>query len=76
MMGNNCGQYGAKPNGFVPDRIGLHNIMLPHGPDKNAFKGASNAKLGAEKLENTMSLMFEIRFPQHLTELSGKEIGL
>ena len=36
-------------------------------PDKNAFEGASNAELGLEKLDNTMSFAFETRFLQHLT---------
>ena len=48
-------------------------MMLPHGPDKNAFEGASNADLQAQKLDNTMSFMFETRFPQHLTAYAAKE---
>ena len=51
-------------------------MMLPHGPDRNAFEGASNADLQAEKLDNTMSFMFETRFPQHLTAFAGKEAPL
>jgi homogentisate 1,2-dioxygenase len=51
-------------------------MMLPHGPDKTAFEGASNADLKAVKLDNTMSFMFETRFPQHLTEFAGKEAPL
>ena len=47
--------------------------MLPHGPDKDAFEGASNAALKPEKLEETMSFMFETRFPQHLTEFAARE---
>jgi len=47
-------------------------MMLPHGPDKNAFEGASNADLQAQKLDNTMSFMFETRFPQHLTAYALK----
>ena len=76
LMGNIYGQYDAKPQGFVPGGMSLHNMMLPHGPDKNAFEGASNSNLGPEKLENTMSFMFETRFPQHLTEFAGKEAPL
>ena len=76
MMGNIYGQYDAKPQGFVPGGMSLHNMMLPHGPDKNAFEGASNADLKAEKLDNTMSFMFETRFPQHLTEFTAKEAPL
>ena len=76
MMGNIYGQYDAKPKGFIPGGLSLHNMMLPHGPDKNAFEGASNADLKAEKLDNTMSFMFETRFPQHLTEFAAKEAPL
>ena len=76
LMGNIYGQYDAKPKGFVPGGMSLHNMMLPHGPDKNAFEGASNAELKAEKLDNTMSFMFETRFPQHLTAFAAKEAPL
>jgi homogentisate 1,2-dioxygenase len=72
LMGNIHGIYDAKPKGFVPGGISLHNCMLPHGPDKQAFEGASNAALKPEKLEETMSFMFETRFPQHLTEFAAK----
>ena len=76
LMGNIHGIYDAKPKGFVPGGISLHNMMLPHGPDKSAFEGASRADLQPEKLENTMSFMFETRFPQHLTEFAAKEAPL
>jgi homogentisate 1,2-dioxygenase len=76
LMGNIYGQYDAKPQGFVPGGMSLHNMMLPHGPDKRAFDGAANSNLGPEKLEHTMSFMFETRFPQHLTEFAGKEAPL
>jgi homogentisate 1,2-dioxygenase len=68
LMGNIYGIYDAKPKGFVPGGMSLHNCMLPHGPDRNAFEGASNGELKPEKLDETMSFMFETRFPQHLTE--------
>ncbi|MCZ0962644.1 homogentisate 1,2-dioxygenase [Paracoccus benzoatiresistens] len=73
LMGNIYGIYDAKPQGFAPGGISLHNCMLPHGPDRDAFEGASNAELKPEKLDNTMSFMFETRFPQHLTEFAAKE---
>jgi homogentisate 1,2-dioxygenase len=76
MMGNIHGIYDAKPKVFVPSGMSLHNMMLPHGPAKNAFEGASNAALKAEKLSDTMSFMFETRFPQHLTEFAAKEAPL
>jgi homogentisate 1,2-dioxygenase len=76
LMGNIYGQYDAKPQGFQPGGLSLHNCMLPHGPDRNAFEGASNADLKAEKLDNTMSFMFETRFPQHLTEWAATSAPL
>ncbi|TVR11629.1 MAG: homogentisate 1,2-dioxygenase [Salinarimonadaceae bacterium] len=72
LMGNIYGIYDAKPKGFVPGGMSLHNCMLPHGPDRNAFEGASNAALKPEKLDDTMSFMFETRFPQMLTPWAAK----
>ncbi len=76
LMGNIYGIYDAKPEGFVPGGMSLHNMMLPHGPDRDAFEAATNSNLGPGKLDNTMSFMFETRFPQHLTEFAGKEAPL
>ena len=76
LMGNIYGQYDAKPKGFIPGGMSLHNMMLPHGPDKNAFEGASNSNLGPQKLENTMSFMIETRFPQHLTAFAANTAPL
>ena len=76
LMGNIHGQYDAKPQGFVPGGLSLHNCMLPHGPDREAFEGASNADLTPHKLEDTMSFMFETRFPQHLTAFAAREAPL
>ena len=76
LMGNIHGVYDAKPKGFVPGGLSLHNMMLPHGPDKQAFDAASNAALKPEKLEETMSFMFETRFPQHLTRFAAQEAPL
>ena len=73
LMGNIHGAYDAKPEGFVPGGMSLHNMMLPHGPDETAFEAASNADLKPEKLDNTMSFMFETRFPQHLTHFAAHE---
>ncbi len=76
LMGNIHGIYDAKPKGFVPGGMSLHNMMLPHGPDRAAFEGASNADLKPQKQENTMQFMFETRFPQHLTEFAANEAPL
>ncbi len=76
LMGNIYGIYDAKPEGFVPGGMSLHNMMLPHGPDRDAFEGASNSDLKPEKLDNTMQFMFETRFPQHLTPFAANEAPL
>ncbi|MFL5335886.1 MAG: homogentisate 1,2-dioxygenase [Geminicoccaceae bacterium] len=67
FMGLIYGQYDAKPHGFVPGGCSLHNMMLPHGPDREAFEGASQAELKPRRLEHTMAFMLETRFPQRVT---------
>lgn len=67
FMGLIHGVYDAKPEGFVPGGMSLHNCLLPHGPDHDAFNAASWKDLAPEKLGNTMAFMFETRLPQHLT---------
>jgi homogentisate 1,2-dioxygenase len=76
LMGNIHGQYDAKLQGFVPGGISLHNMMLPHGPDREAFDKATAGELKPVKLADTMSFMFETRFPQHLTPFAAKEAPL
>ncbi|GAB5388849.1 MAG: homogentisate 1,2-dioxygenase [Alphaproteobacteria bacterium] len=73
LMGNIHGVYDAKPQGFVPGGISLHNCMLPHGPDVDAFEKATTDSWDPIKLDNTMSFMFETRFPQMLTEFAANE---
>jgi homogentisate 1,2-dioxygenase len=67
FMGLIYGVYDAKPEGFVPGGMSLHNMMLPHGPDEQAFEHASNTELKPVKLTGTMAFMFETRFPQRVT---------
>ena len=73
LMGNIHGVYDAKPKGFVPGGMSLHNCMLPHGPDRDAYDAATRAELAPRKLEETMSFMFETRFPQQLTRWAARE---
>jgi homogentisate 1,2-dioxygenase len=68
FMGLIEGTYDAKPQGFLPGGISLHNCMVPHGPDAEAFEKASNAELKPQRLSNTMAFMFETRFPQRVTK--------
>lgn len=67
FMGLLYGRYDAKPEGFVPGGFSLHNCMLPHGPDAEAFQRASTAALEPHKLTGTMAFMFETRLPQRVT---------
>ena len=72
FMGLVYGIYEAKPEGFVPGGISLHNMMLPHGPDGAAFEHASNTELEPVKLSGTLAFMFETRFPQRVTEFAAR----
>ena len=62
FMGLVQGQYDAKPEGFKPGGMSLHNSMVPHGPDAEAFDKASSAALAPHKLDNTLAFMFESRW--------------
>ncbi|MEC7439196.1 MAG: homogentisate 1,2-dioxygenase [Pseudomonadota bacterium] len=72
FMGLITGQYDAKEEGFVPGGASLHNMMLPHGPDLDAFEKASNAELKPVKLTDTMAFMFETRFPQQVSHFAAE----
>jgi homogentisate 1,2-dioxygenase len=72
FMGLIYGQYDAKPQGFTPGGMSLHNCMLAHGPDAEAFEKASNAELRPHKLINTLAFMFETRFPQRVTRYAAE----
>jgi homogentisate 1,2-dioxygenase len=70
FMGLVHGQYDAKPEGFRPGGMSLHNCMVPHGPDAEAFDKASNAPLAPHKLDNTLAFMFESRWRFKLTDFA------
>ena len=76
FMGLVYGQYDAKPHGFVPGGASLHNSMMPHGPDMDAFEHASNAELKPVKMENTLAFMFETRYPQRVTSFAAQSPAL
>ena len=61
-MGLVQGQYDAKEEGFRPGGLSLHNSMVPHGPDADAFAKASAADLAPRKLDNTLAFMVESRW--------------
>ena len=71
FMGLVYGVYDAKAEGFVPGGFSLHNTMLPHGPDHDAFEHASNVELKPVKLGPTLAFMFETRFRQRVTQYAA-----
>lgn len=62
FMGLIYGVYDAKPGGFVPGGMSLHNALVAHGPDTEAFARGSTKVLEPEKLDGTMAFMFETRY--------------
>ncbi|WP_157269604.1 homogentisate 1,2-dioxygenase [Azohydromonas aeria] len=73
FMGLVYGQYDAKPEGFRPGGMSLHNSMVPHGPDAEAFEKASSAPLAPHKLDHTLAFMFESRWRFHPTAFALQE---
>ncbi|MFN3889080.1 MAG: homogentisate 1,2-dioxygenase [Beijerinckiaceae bacterium] len=72
FMGLIYGVYDAKPEGFQPGGMSLHNSMLPHGPDETSFEHASNVELKPFRQTGTMAFMFETRFPQRVTRWASE----
>ena len=71
FMGLVYGVYDARPEGFTPGGISLHNCMLPHGPDAASFEKAASAELKPVKIAGTLAFMFETRFPQRVTRYAA-----
>jgi homogentisate 1,2-dioxygenase len=70
FMGLVYGQYDAKPEGFRPGGASLHNAMVPHGPDAEAFERATSGELKPHKLDHTLAFMFESRLRLVPTEFA------
>ncbi|HEX9642977.1 MAG TPA: homogentisate 1,2-dioxygenase [Acidimicrobiia bacterium] len=71
FMGIVYGVYDAKEEGFNPGGMSLHNMYFPHGPDHDAWQKATTSDLVPEKLVDTMSFMFETRYPLIPTAYAG-----
>jgi homogentisate 1,2-dioxygenase len=71
FMGLIHGKYDAKEQGFLPGGMSLHNCMLPHGPDVDAYAKGTTAELKPVKLTDTMAFMFETRYAQQLTSYAA-----
>jgi homogentisate 1,2-dioxygenase len=76
FMGLVYGEYDAKPGGFKPGGASLHNCMVPHGPDEEAFEKASHSNLQPQKLDNTLAFMFESRYRFIPTEFAMQSPAL
>jgi homogentisate 1,2-dioxygenase len=71
FMGILYGVYDAKEEGFAPGGMSLHNMYFPHGPDHDAWIKATTSDLEPERLSDTMSFMFETRYPLIPTAYAG-----
>ena len=49
FMGLIYGVYDAKPEGFVPGGMSLHNCMLPHGPDEHGVRTCQHDRTQADE---------------------------
>ena len=73
FMGLVYGVYDAKTGGgFAPGGMSLHNTMLPHGPDLDAFERGCSVALAPHKVEGTLAFMFETRFPQKVSRYAAE----
>ena len=43
--------------------MSLHNALIAHGPDAEAFEKATRKTLVPERLSGTLAFMFETRYP-------------
>jgi homogentisate 1,2-dioxygenase len=76
FMGNICGVYDAKAEGFLPGGASLHNMNTAHGPDAETFEKASNGKLAPHKVgEGSMAFMFESAYQIATTKWAILESG-
>jgi homogentisate 1,2-dioxygenase len=71
FMGLIYGIYDAKPDGFVPGAMSLHNGLIAHGPDAEAFKKGSQAELKPQRLSGTLAFMFETRYTLSATRYAS-----
>lgn len=70
FMGLIKGQYQAKSGKFAPGGGSLHQAMMPHGPDEDCFKMATNQDTSQPKrvADGTMAFMFETSLTLDLTQ--------
>jgi homogentisate 1,2-dioxygenase len=59
FVGLVSGQYIGKGDSFAPGCASLHNCMIGHGPDVDAFERGSSAAEQPQYLENTKTIVLE-----------------
>ncbi len=67
LMGLIHGVYDAKPQGFVPGGMSIHNCMTPHGPDSESFSKAFLDSLEPEYYQS-LAFMLESQSAWYPTE--------
>jgi len=70
FMGLIYGQYIGKGESFVPGSASLHNSMMGHGPDADAYERGETVELKPQFLDNTMAFLFETQLPIRPTKFA------
>jgi homogentisate 1,2-dioxygenase len=77
FMGLIAGAYEAKPHGFVPGGASLHNCMIGHGPDAEAYELATRANVSEpERPGDSLAFMFETRWVLRVSRRALEARGL
>merc|ERR1711937_678202 len=75
FMGNICGKYEAKEEGFLPGGASLHSVMMSHGPDTECFEKCSTEKLvPVPPKEDALAFMFESCVTLRLTKFAANNL--
>ncbi len=72
FMGLVRGEYVGKAEGFVPGSASLHNSMIGHGPDTEAYERGRTVELKPQYIDNTMAFMFETQLMIRLTKFAAE----
>lgn len=63
FMGLINGQYDAKQTGFVSGGFSIHNVMIPHGPDKESTAIAQTESMEPKYFDKGLAFMLESNQP-------------
>ena len=72
FMGLVKGEYVGKAEGFVPGSASLHNSMIGHGPDSEAYERGRTVDLRPQYIDNSMAFMFETQLMIRLTKFAAE----